>query len=273
MVIGQNILIPLSMVVFILASSLLKVDLNLEMAVTSYVCAVIIALAFSYLVTKRLFKEKEESAREYIDIKTEPKANLDFLSVSIMTIMQSHGVLFIIGSSIDVKEYAYISTALKLANVITFIYVSILILFKPSFSRLFHEEKHDHLKSTVKKATKSILACTVIIIVSLFLFSKDILALYGNEFIQAEPYLKILLIAYVINCIAIVPMNVLLMTGYQKDVKNTFIFSLILSLILAFLLPKFFSSIGAAIALVISLSLQNAISFIIFKKKFGYYSF
>jgi O-antigen/teichoic acid export membrane protein len=201
----------------------------------------------------------------------EQKNNIDFLIVNVMTILLSQGVLFVIAVNINIIDYALIGVALKLTSMVTFACVSILVLFTPSFSELHASEKHSEFKRTVRKGGRIIAVSGTIPLVILTLLSNQILSLYGEEFQQATPYLLILSLAIFINSLTLVSTNVLSMTGFQKNIKYIFVFTVSISLPLTFFVSLYFGSLGATLALAFSLCFQNVASFLLFKRKFGYF--
>lgn len=143
----------------------------------------------------------------------------------------------------------------------------------PIFSRKYGQGQSEDLKRILKLTTNAIFLITFPILLIIFIFSDQLMALYGNDFAQSGDVLRILLIGLFFNALT-GPISVMLqMSEKQVLVQNVFLTTTVLNIILSFFLIPKFGIIGAAWSNVIYQILVNGILLIYLKRKFGYLSF
>jgi len=101
------------------------------------------------------------------------------------------------------------------------------------------------------------------------IFPKEILTLFGDEFDEAAIYLQILAIGQFINAITGSVGYLLSMSGNEKDLRNSSIISGLLVITLSLILVPKFNGLGAAIAVAISIAMQNLLAVHWVKKRLG----
>lgn len=143
----------------------------------------------------------------------------------------------------------------------------------PIFSRKYGQGETEGLKRILKLTTNAIFLITFPMLLIIFIFSDQLMALYGNDFTQSGDVLRILLIGLFFNALT-GPISVMLqMSEKQVLVQNVFLATTIINIILSFFLIPKFGIVGAAWCNVIYQILVNGILLIYLKRKFGYLSF
>lgn len=143
----------------------------------------------------------------------------------------------------------------------------------PIFSRKFAMNDKQGLKQILKLTTNAVFLVTTPIMILAYLFSDQIMALYGPDFAHSGSILKIVLIGFFFNALT-GPISVMLqMAEKQVLVQNVFLISSLFNVVLSyFLIPKF-GIVGACWSNVIYQLLINGYLLIYLKLKFGYLSF
>ncbi len=143
----------------------------------------------------------------------------------------------------------------------------------PIFSRKFGQGKPEELKRILKLTTNVIFLITLPMLIIIFIFSDQLMALYGSDFTESGNVLRILLIGLFFNALT-GPISVMLqMSEKQVLVQNVFLATTLINIVLSFILIPNFGIIGAAWSNVIFQILLNGILLIYLKRKFGYFSF
>lgn len=172
-------------------------------------------------------------------------------------------------STIDIGIY---NASLKLAALSGITLIAINAIATPKFVEFYTKNDNQGLKETVQKSTKMIFATTTPILLILILFSKEILNLFGDEFIIGYLALIYLCISRFINAISGSVGYIMQMTDQQNVYQNVIIIAFFINLILNFVLIPTYSYNGAAIASSIAMIFWNLTLVVIIKKKLGFWT-
>jgi len=143
----------------------------------------------------------------------------------------------------------------------------------PLFSRMFTEKDDKGIERILKLTTNVVFFITTPMMILAYIFSDQIMAFYGSDFIETGHILKILLIGFFFNTLT-GPVSVLLqMAEKQVLVQNVFLLSTVFNIILCFFLVPKFGIIGACWGNVIYQIVINGYLLLYLKVKFGYLSF
>ena len=108
------------------------------------------------------------------------------------------------------------------------------------------------------------------IFIIFMIYAEQIIGLFGQEYTQGFNVLRILMFGEYINLITGSVIYLLNMTGFQKDVKNIYIFVGIYALISSFVLIPILGMYGAALSLSSSIIIANILGAIFVRKRLGY---
>ncbi len=169
------------------------------------------------------------------------------------------------------QEVGIYSVAFKLATLNSMILMAINTIVGPKFSELYWSRKLDELESVAHFSAKLIFYTSLPILIAYFIFSQQILSIFGKEFVKGSLALIILSVGQFINAASGSVGYFLNMTGYQNVFRNIIFLAGLLNILLNFLLIPRFKYNGAAIATSISLVLWNSLALFYIKKKFGFY--
>jgi O-antigen/teichoic acid export membrane protein len=140
------------------------------------------------------------------------------------------------------------SAAAKAAVLIEIILFSFNGIFMPMVSDLYHRGELKQLESLFKTVTKWIFTLSFPLFLIIFLLSKEIMGIFGDEFIIGFPCLLILAIGQVVNASAGPVGNFLIMSGRQDIVLLGTAVSFGLNIILNYILIRGYGIVGAAMA-------------------------
>ncbi|MEZ6874391.1 polysaccharide biosynthesis C-terminal domain-containing protein [Enterobacter sp. KBR-315C3_2022] len=107
----------------------------------------------------------------------------------------------------------------------------------------------------------------------LIVFSKEILSVFGPDFVQFSMVLIILIISQIVNCFTGACDIVLMFIDGEKEHKRNVIIGTILALGLSLILIPFYSAIGAAIAAALSAIMVNILDVLSIRKRAGFWMF
>ena len=247
--------------VFFLAAVLLKFNQQAYL-VEAYLTGFVLLSFFSSVRVYKIFKtlqkpnKKSESFSMHEIFKTSaPMA----LSAIAYFIMQSIDIIILsIYEGFD--QIAYYSVSVKLAMVTTLALMSVNIVIAPRIAEIYEKQNLQDMQQLIKHSTRIIFFISLFVLSILFLFSKEILSLFGPDYIKANQALLFLLAAQFFNAVSGPGAIYLNMTGRQKTLNKILILGLIINISLNFYFIPVEGINGAAKATLVSLIIWNAIT-------------
>ena len=247
--------------VFFLAAVLLKFNQQAYL-VEAYLTGFVLLSFFSSVRVYKIFKtlqkpnKKSESFSMHEIFKTSaPMA----LSAIAYFIMQSIDIIILsIYEGFD--QIAYYSVSVKLAMVTTLALMSVNIVIAPRIAEIYEKQNLQDMQQLIKHSTRIIFFISLFVLSILFLFSQEILSLFGPDYIKANQALLFLLAAQFFNAVSGPGAIYLNMTGRQKTLNKILIFGLIINISLNFYFIPIEGINGAAKATLVSLIIWNAIT-------------
>ena len=247
--------------VFFLAAVLLKFNQQAYL-VEAYLTGFVLLSFFSSVRVYKIFKtlqkpnKKSESFSMHDIFKTSaPMA----LSAIAYFIMQSIDIIILsIYEGFD--QIAYYSVSVKLAMVTTLALMSVNIVIAPRIAEIYEKQNLQDMQQLIKHSTRIIFFISLFVLSILFLFSQEILSLFGPDYIKANQALLFLLAAQFFNAVSGPGAIYLNMTGRQKTLNKILILGLIINISLNFYFIPVEGINGAAKATLVSLIIWNAIT-------------
>ncbi len=143
-------------------------------------------------------------------------------------------------------------------------------IIAPQISRLYTLDDHAGLQRLISRSARvALLVALPIVLIIIFAGNKIVSLLFGREFIGSYIPLVILASGQLVNSLTGSVGFLLNMTGYERYVARTMLFTAGLNIFLNFILIPPFGIIGAAGASAVSQALWNIILLKIVKEKLG----
>lgn len=174
--------------------------------------------------------------------------------VAVMTFMLGKLDIIMIGIFMTPSDVGVYKVALIISSLVLFVMSSSNSIFPSHISELYHNDKIHELRSMYSSITKWIIVSTFPIVVSIIVFSVELLSIFGLEFISGAEALVILTIGFCINTIVGSNGYMLNMSGYEKVVLANNASMGIMNIILNVVLIPEYGIVGAAAATSVSVS-------------------
>jgi len=165
--------------------------------------------------------------------------------------------IFMIGYFLESTEVGIYTIALKIATLANFLLFSINSIFAPKITSLFYNNQMEKLKRLYQVLTKWIFATNLTAFFIIFVLSKDIMNIFGNDFIFGWLALILIAAGQVINAGVGSAGLINIMTGYPHSELYISSIVFILNAVLNYLLIPIYGIEGAAIASLISIGILN----------------
>ncbi|MCB0508053.1 MAG: oligosaccharide flippase family protein [Bacteroidetes bacterium] len=142
---------------------------------------------------------------------------------------------------------------------------------QPKMTQLYAQNNMSEVQRISVKSSKLIFLLSIPVFIILLFFSKQVMWLYGEEFMKGAICLSILTIGQVVNTICGPVAQLLNGTGYHKQFRNISFLGMAINIIANLILIPFYGIMGAAIANSISMMVWNIVGTFYIKQKFGFY--
>jgi len=254
-VISASIFAPLSRVLLI--GIALAAGFSIVGATAAYVVAGVIAFAFSLY----LFKKHTDLG---IDFNISKNNAVEYYNYTLpLTIDQMGGFLY---NRIDILMVGYFLTsttvgiyniAVMLASVLTLALAAFNQLFPPLASKLHHSGNQAELSNVYSIVTRWVFSISLFPACVMIIFPKEILSVFGAEFVTGSTVLILFVFAQLFNSIAGPSGYMLMMTDHQYvSMFNQLGFG-VANVLLNYILIKNIGFIGAAIATASVIAVAN----------------
>lgn len=180
--------------------------------------------------------------------------------------LSSTVILGIWATSADVGIFGAASRVVVLLN---FLVLAVTSIASPKFAALHQQGDMQALGALVKSSTKLLILTASPAFVILFFMPDQLMGVFGHEFASGAAVIMVLAAGQLVNIVTGPAGNVLMMCGHEHLVRNTLLVSAVVCVSISLLLIPQMGVIGAAIALSITVSIENLIMAALVWKKFG----
>ncbi|SFN46644.1 Membrane protein involved in the export of O-antigen and teichoic acid [Bizionia echini] len=165
------------------------------------------------------------------------------------------------------------NVALKIAALTVFSLQAINSILAPKLAESYAINDEVNFKKIINFSAKINLVLTVFTVLTIIVFHRFLLGIFGEEFLSGSVVLLIFCFGQLLNALSGSVGVILQMTGNQKKYQNIVLIALFLNLVLNFILTPIYGAIGAATATVISISSWNIMGAVYLKRKLNITSY
>lgn len=248
----------MSTVILILGIVLLKIKLAPESMAVAYAIGSIIGFVIITLIAKKDIKRLIAK----IDIskfKTVLQTTWPFAIVSLVGTIMTNTDIYMLGiwrNSVEIGLYASVD---RIQQFIIIIPSTIAIAVFPIVSRLAINDSNQQ-KTMLEKTVSLILTIGLpISLGGIILANQIVLFVFGPQYLEAIPILRILMLILLISFPLIILSNTILALNKQKNLVQAYSFGIIINIIINILLIPKFGAVGSAIATLISTTTTTSI--------------
>lgn len=190
---------------------------------------------------------------------------LTIFSISIYFSMDT----ILLGFLADNESVGYYSTALKLNKLIIAVFSAITVAIFPSLIHLYQKGEVDHFKELIKQVFFVLVSLSIPIVILIIFCAPEIVhILFSQSFDRAILPLQITApLIIIVSLSSIFGFQVLSALSKDKEILNSAIFGMIVSIVLSILLVPAYKEIGEAVTILLT-ELAVSISFIYYTKKY-----
>jgi O-antigen/teichoic acid export membrane protein len=201
------------------------------------------------------------------------KNALPMMTSGLLLLLLNTTNVFMLGIMSTSKSVGIYNASYKIGLLVLLVLASVNVIIGPKIAELFHKNKIAELKKIIHQSTYFTAIITLPIVLFLFVFNKDLLAILGSNYQEGSTVLTITIIASFFSAVSGNVDQILNMSNNQNILLKINFICLLLNILLCYILIPKYDIVGAAIASMFSTILMNLICNIYIKKKLGFLTF
>ena len=217
-----------------------------------------IAIAvFLYTLKGVKFSEWKEVQFTSVDYQEIYRTTLPLWMVVIAQQLNQWGAQFISSVYVAEEELAMLAIAMRLALLVPMILTAVNMVVSPRFAAHFHKGEIKETEEVLAKSLQLLAIVSLLVFFTMILFGDNVLGIFGKQYVAASSLLSILVCGQLVNAMTGPCGKLLMMSGFEKDVRSSSLFVAALGLVLALYLTASHGVYGAALSTALTISAQN----------------
>lgn len=242
--------------------------LGVDGAAIAYGLAALIVLLAGVILWRRATPELK-GVKGWFDTHGLMSASLPLFWVAFAALLMAKADTFILGIWADSESVGVYGAAVRVANLTTFILLSVNAIASAEFASL-HARGDLVALGRLARATARLMAIVAFVAtLPLLIVPGWVLGLFGGEFVAGANALRIVAIGQLVNVAAGSTGPLLTMTGHERALQRIVMASVVVSIGLDLVLIRSYGIEGAATARSVSLVIMNALAVLAVEKQVG----
>lgn len=225
-------------------------------AVLAYVLATISVLMLGVWLWNRNTPSLKE-LRGTFDTRLLLATSLPLFWVASMNVVMSWTDTLMLGIWRDSELVGIYGVAARTALMSTLILVAVNSVVAPRFAALYARGEIEALSKLARAATRVMVLLALPLLVLFTVFAREVLSIFGDVFVSGALVLAILAAGQFVNVASGSVGYLLMMSGFEKVVRNNILLGASLNIALNLLLIPEYGALGAAVATAVSLAVKN----------------
>ncbi|HCI14987.1 MAG TPA: hypothetical protein DFK12_13870 [Gallionellaceae bacterium] len=185
---------------------------------------------------------------------------------TIMTTWLGFSEIVMLGFMRGAEDVAGYAASVRVLFLFGFVVITLNNVLSPTFALMYKNNDLPTLWRLVKRASMAGVLIAFPMLLAMFLFSGEIIGLFGKEFLFAVPALQILTVGQFFLCFAGTWGTVLIMSGHERIYRRIIAFSVLVNLLAGPILIHAYGIVGAAISASITIVVANIMCLIAITK-------
>ena len=266
-VINQNLLLPLSSILFLMVFYILMGKSAVTVSLAYSFSVIFVFLAVIYSLTKTFPEFKTIPAKD--EFKNILRYSLPLLFIGVVGLLLFWIDTVMLGILRTPKEVGIYTAAVKIAAFVSFFLLSVNSFIPPFFAEYYNKGMKKELGKIARTSARWIFYFSLPIAIAFILMRKEIMGVYGMQFTAGIWALTFLCIGQLINASAGSVGYILIMTGHQRNLAKIMLISAGLNVFLNSIFIPIWGISGAGMATAVSLSFLNILMALSVYKNIG----
>jgi O-antigen/teichoic acid export membrane protein len=249
-------------------------DVNSVISLFTTACFValfiqIIAALYVYSINGFTIEDTKKVQLAQVDFREIYQTTLPLWMVVIAQQLNQLGAQFISSLYIDETEIAFLAVATRIALIVPMVLTAVNMVVSPKFAALHHSGDTQKTEEVLTKSLKLLAVVSSGIFLVIVFFGSNVLEIFGTQYTQAAGILTILVCGQLVNALTGPSGKLLMMSGYEKDFRNSSVVVTAIGLLLALVLVAQYGVYGAAVATALTIATQNIAVAYLVKQRMG----
>lgn len=217
----------------------------------------IVVALFIYTLSGIKFSEWKGVQVLAVDYQEIYRTTVPLWMVVIAQQLNQWGGQFISSVHVAEEELALLAIAMRIALLVPMILTAVNMVVSPRFAALYHKGEIEETENVLAKSLKLLAVVSLCIFFVMFLFGETVLAIFGDQYVAAGGLLSILVCGQLVNALTGPSGKLLMMSGFERDVRNSSMVVAAFGLAMALYLTSKYGVYGAAISTALTIAIQN----------------
>lgn len=217
----------------------------------------VVLTLYVYTVCGIKFSEWKSLQLLDIDYQEVYRTTLPLWMVVIAQQLNQWGAQFISSVYVAKEDLALLAIAMRIAMLVPMVLTAVNMVVSPKFAALYHKGDIEKTEEVLAKSLKLLALVSLCVFITMILFGDDVLGIFGEQYIDAAGLLSILVCGQLVNALTGPSGKLLMMSGFEKDVRNFSMLVAAFGLTLAIVLTAQYGVYGAAISTALTIATQN----------------
>lgn len=221
-------------------------------AIAAYVLSMIVGAVAGLIYLARLLPPRssgmEAQGGATDEVAKELASSSPMMIARLSSYVGAWGMIWVLGVFVPAREVGIYNAAFRTAALSELVLFAFSRILSPMISGLYGRGSTEHLERLYKDVSRWVLMGSLAIFVPTVLFARDVLTLFGPEFISAWPVVVVIAAGYLFASSVGLSGRMLAMTGNERVVMWCRAIGTVAALFCGILLVPIAGMIGAAIA-------------------------
>ena len=197
------------------------------------------------------------------------RSSVPLLWVASMTMAMNWIATFALGAWSTVADVGVFNAASRVSFLVGFVLIAVDNISAPKFAALYKAGDQDGLARTARHTVRLMLLLAAPALAVIVLAPTRIMSLFGVEFQRGGLVLVILALAQLANVMAGSVGSLLMMTGHEKQVRDSNTLAAVICLLVSVALVPRTAALGAALAVAAALVARNVYEVLMVRRYLG----
>ena len=197
------------------------------------------------------------------------RSSVPLLWVASMTMAMNWIATFALGAWSTVADVGVFNAASRVSFLVGFVLIAVDNISAPKFAALYKAGDQDGLARTARHTVRLMLLLAAPALAVIVLAPTRIMSLFGVEFQRGGLVLVILALAQLANVMAGSVGSLLMMTGHEKQVRDSNTLAAVICLLVSVALVPQTAALGAALAVAAALVARNVYEVLMVRRYLG----
>lgn len=265
--VGEKIFRPLILIILVAIFYYVQRAISLEKILWINVSSIALTMFIALIICGEAIGQKLKKITPLYNSKQWMTASFTFFIVDVLYNCNSRISIFLLGMFQNQSNIGVFNIAMRISEVISFSLVIVNFVLSPVIAKLYANGETERLQQLITRCARVTLLIGSLLMLGVVFFRREILFLFGENFLLGQNSLIILCSGQLVNILCGSVGLLLLMTGNQRFSIYSVAAGIAINLILNLLLTPKYGITGAAIASAGSLVVWNLMSYFFVRKR------